>query len=139
MRVMVRRTVSGLAPADEQAENELRRLPLGKLVQIELKAARNPRQHRLCFMLLKVMVEHGEFPSTDAALVALKLATGLVDYVKIDRDGTTAIVPKSISYASMPQNEFDAWFDSAIQVIVTKWLPGMTEETLRKELEDMLA
>lgn len=138
-RVLCRRTVSGLIPCDEQAQDELRRVPIGKPVLVEIKAARNPRQHRLCFAMLNVIAEAGEFPSTDAALFALKIATGHVEEIRMDKDGSDVrLVPKSISYANMPQNSFAEWFDSAVKVIVTKWLPRMTEEQLRKELEEMV-
>lgn len=138
MRVLCRRTLSGIAPADEQAQAELRRVPLGKLVQVEIKSARNPRQHRLLWSLLTVLAEHGDFPSPDAALIALKMATGLVDHVRVSKDGTTAIVPKSISYASMPQTEFAAWFESAIQVVTERWLPGMSSEVLKAQIDEMV-
>lgn len=88
--------------------------------------------------MLNVVAEAGEFPSTDAALVALKVATGLVDHIRFDKDGSEAIVPRSISFANMRGTEFSAWFDSAIQVIVTKWLPSMTSETLKAEVESMV-
>lgn len=137
-RVLARRTLSGLIPADDQAQTELRRVPVGKLVQIEIKAARNPRQHRLLWSLLSLLAEHADFPSPEAALIALKMATGLVDHVRIDKDGTTAIVPKSISYSSMPQSEFAAWFESAIQVVTQRWLPGMSSEVLKAQIEEMV-
>lgn len=138
MRVLARRTLSGLVPADDLAKAEFKRVPVDKLVQIEIKAARNPRQHRLLFAALNMMVEHAEFPNTEAALVALKLATGHVDYVQIDKDGTMHLIPKSISYASMPKGDWEPWFDSALQVIADKWLPGVKSEELRVELEQMV-
>lgn len=137
-RVLARRTPTGLVPADEQALAELQRVPVGKLVQVEIVSARNPRQHRLLWGLLTVMAEAGEFPSPEAALIALKMATGLVDYVKLAKDGTTAIVPKSISYASMPQTEFAAWFESAIRVVTERWMPGMSSEVLKAQIEEMV-
>lgn len=138
-RVLARRTLSGLVPADEQAQAEFRRVPADKVVYIELVTARNPRQHRLLFGgLLRLMVEHGEFPSIDAALVALKFATGHVDYVKVAKDGTTAIVPRSISYANMRGTEFSAWFESAVKVVVEHWLPGIDSEILKAQIEEMV-
>lgn len=139
-RVLARRTMTGLMlPDDEQAQNELRRVPFNKPVYIEIVAARNPKQHRLVFGgLLRVLVDHGEFPSIDAALLALKYATGLVDSVVIDRDGKTALIPKSISFANMKQTEFQEWFDAAVKVVVTKWLPGVSSETLRNEIDAVL-
>lgn len=137
-RVLARRTLSGLVPADDQAAAEFKRVPPDKVVYVELVTARNPKQHRLLFALLNMMVTHGEFPSTEAALIALKFATGYVDSFKVDKTGETFMVPKSISYANMRGTEFSAWFDSAIKVVAERWLPGVKSETLRAELEEMV-
>lgn len=139
MRVLARRTFSGFVACDEQAAEEFRRVPVGKPVYVEIKAARNPQQHRLLFALLNVAAEAGEFPSVEAALITLKIATGLVDRVEMDKNGTVQLIPKSISFANMRQTEFAAWFESAINVVVTRWLPTMTSDELRKEIEDMIA
>jgi hypothetical protein len=137
-RVLARRTLSGLVPEDDQAQAEFRRVDLGRTVYVEIKAVRNPRQHRLLFAALNMMVEHAEFPNVESALTALKLATGLVDYIVISPDGTTHAVPKSISYASMPRGDWEPWFDSALKVIADKWLPGVKSDELRAELEQMV-
>lgn len=137
-RVLARRTLSGLIPADDQATAEFNRVEPGRTVYVEIKAVRNPKQHRMLFAALKMMVDHAEFPNIDAALIALKLATGHVDRVVIDRDGSTHLVPKSINYANMPRGDWEPWFDSALKVIADKWLPGVKSETLRAELEEMV-
>lgn len=137
MRVLARRTLSGLVPADREAEEEFRRVPLGKPVYIELKAARNPRQHRMLFALLHLMVNANAFPTTEAALVAIKIATGRVKEVRVS--GTeVALVPDSISFANMPQNDFAPWFDAALKVVSERWLPGVSDADLRREIEEML-
>lgn len=135
-RVLARRTLSGLVPADDQAAAEFKRVPVDKLCYAEIKRARNPKQHRLCFAMLKLMVDHAEFPSTDAALDALKIATGHFDLG--EHDGKTIYVLRSINYANMGGTEFSAWFDSAIKVVTERWLPGVKSETLRAELEEMV-
>jgi hypothetical protein len=140
MRVLARRTLSGLMlPEDEQAQTELRRVPFNKPVYIEIKAARNPKQHKLLFGgLLRILVDHDVFPSIDAGLIALKFATGHVDSAIIDKNGDTRLIPRSINYANMKQSEFAEWFDAAIKVVVTRWLPGVDSDTLRNEIEAVL-
>lgn len=138
MRILCRRTVSGLQPLDDQATEELRRVQIGKPVYVEVKAARNPRQHRLLFALLKAVTDNTElFPSVDAALTAMKIGTGLVDTM-ITEDGKTVYIPRSIAFANMTQAEFDPWFQDAIRLSSTRWLK-MAPETLRKEIEEMVS
>lgn len=135
-RILCRRTITGLQPLDEQATEELRRVPIGRPVYVEVKAARNPRQHRLLFALLKAVTDNTEmFPSVDAALIAMKIGTGLVDMSVVD--GKTVIVPKSISFANMPQNEFAPWFERAIDLAANRWLK-VVPETLRREIMEVV-
>jgi hypothetical protein len=126
-----------LQPLDDQATEELRRLPIGKAVYVELKAARNPRQHRLLFGLLKALTDNTDlFPSVDSALVAMKIGTGLVDMSVVD--GQTVMIPRSISFANMDQAAFSTWFDDAIRLVSTRWLK-VAPEALRREIEEMIA
>lgn len=138
MRVLCRRTVSGLQPLDDQASEELQRVPLGRPVYVEIKAARNPRQHRLLFALLKAVTDNTDlFPSIDAALVAIKIGTGYVDTM-VTAEGQTVYVPRSISFANMPQTTFSEWFDRAINLVSERWLP-MAPDDLRREIEEMIS
>ena len=138
MRVLARRTPTGLVPADEQAQNELRRVPIGKPVYVEIVAARNPRQHRLLFALLGIIVEACDYPSTEAALIALKIATGHVEQFKMGKDGAIHFVLKSISFANMKQSDFEPWFDGALKVVSDRWLHGIKDAELRKQIEEMV-
>lgn len=137
MRALFRRTASGLVPDDDPARGELRRLKIGQLVFVEIKAARNVRQHRYLFGLLRLMVDHGIYPTTDAALTALKIATGHVDRLVIKDTGDVHLIPKSISFTSMRQTEFQEWFDAALKIVATRWLE-VAPETLARELENYL-
>ncbi len=137
-RVLARRTVSGLVPADEQARAIFGKVAVGTVGYVDWVLARNPKQHALLFAMLNLMVDHAEFPNTEAALLALKLATGHVDYIVIDKEGTQHMVPKSISYANMTGPAFAAWFESAVQVVATQWIPGVKSDELRAELEQMV-
>jgi hypothetical protein len=137
MRVLARRTPTGLVPADEQAQNELRRVPIGKHVYVEIVAARNPRQHRLLFALLGIIVEACDYPSTEAALTALKIATGHVEQFS-EKNGAVHFVVKSISFANMKQSDWEPWFDGALKVVSDRWLLGIKDAELRKQIEEMV-
>lgn len=137
MRVLARRTATGMTPADEQASTYFRSWPVGTVAYVEIKTARNPRQHRMLFALLNTMVEHGEFASVDGALVALKLATGHVKEVRI-RGDEVAIIPDSISYANMGQIQFESWFNSALETVCSRWLAGWKSEDLKRHVLEMV-
>lgn len=140
-RVLCRKTLSGMQPADMQAEEEFRRVPMGKSVYMEIKTARNPRQHRLLFAMLKIVVDNTElFPTVDAALLALKVGTGMVDmipYFTPEGVNGTAIIPRSISFANMTQGDFSPWFQDALHLAATRWLNVLPDD-LRREVEEMV-
>ena len=139
MRVLCKRTASGLQPLDQQATEELRKVPLGRSVYVELVRARNARQHRFVMKLLSIIADHGEYPSTDAALVALKLATGHVEEIRMNKDGSEVrIIPKSIAFANLSQSDYETWMTAALQVVTERWLPGVSSDDLRKEIEEMI-
>src|SRR3990167_6927305 len=126
MRVLARRTPSGLVPADDTAVAELRRVPVGKPVYIEIVSARNPKQHRMLFALLNMLVNANAFPTTEAALIAVKFATGMIDSIVMSPT-ETKMVPKSIAFANMKHSDFDPWFDAALKAVSERWLPGVSD------------
>lgn len=133
MRVLARKTISGFIPADDDARQEFNRVPLGKVAYVEIKTARNPKQHRLLFALLQTMVGNTDhFPSTEVALLELKAMTGLVDTYIIN--GNTVYAPRSIAFANMPQREFEEWFQVALKYVAEKYLL-VSPQTLNLEVQ----
>jgi hypothetical protein len=137
MRVLARRSTLGFVPADTAAEAEFKRVPIGRVAYVEIVTARNPRQHRMLFALLKMLVNADAFPTIDAALIAVKFATGMIESIVMSKT-ETKMVPRSISFANMPQSDFQGWFDAALKAVSERWLPGVTDKELRDEIEEML-
>lgn len=130
---------NSLVPMSEEAEAMLRAVKNGNEIMVSMKPARNIRHHKLLFAMLNLIVQHtGQFSSTDDALVALKIACGLVDPFIDAQSGKTFFVPRSISFSAMPQNDFSAFFDRAVYVVTTRWFPPGTQEAdVRAEIESM--
>jgi hypothetical protein len=128
-----------LVSVDDEGADLLHKLKDGRDVECGVVQRRNIRHHRLLFSLLKLCVERLEaFPNTDIALIALKIGCGLCTAF-IDREtGKTFYVPKSISFASMDQTEFNKFFDAAVALIANRWAPPRTTpEDIRKEILEM--
>lgn len=145
-RVLARRTVQGLIPADTDAGAEFARVPAGRVCYVEIVRARNPKQHRLLMVLFQMLVENDIFPSIDAAMTAVKIATGHVDVSVTAQDldyadgegelhrlraGAPIFTPKSISFANMGQSDFEAFFDAACKVIAERWITSVSDAELR--------
>lgn len=130
-----------LVPVDQEGLDALAMIRDERDVHVEIKQPRNPKHHRLLFALLKFITTHSDlFVSTDAALLGLKIACGLVDPYIDASTGKTFFVPRSISFSSMDQTAFSAFFDRAVYVVTDRWMPaGTTPESVRAEIETMIA
>jgi hypothetical protein len=138
---LFRKRGRAFVPIDQEGLDALAMIRDERDVEITIKQRRNPKHHRLLFACLKFVTEHTDvFASTDAALIGLKIACGLVDPFIDPASGKTFFVPRSISFASMEQGDFAAFFDRAVYVITERWMPaGTTAESVRAEIESMVA
>lgn len=103
--------------ADMQVDSDLiQRLPLGQRVKITVTEGRSPAKLRLYWSYLgRVVASCHCAPSPEALHDVVKLHTGFVVTVMVK--GFTVAVPKSISFSSMGESEFDDFIRTA-----EKWL-----------------
>lgn len=135
----MRKHLGSLRPADHDAEEALRRMPANALVMVKVKRPRNIQHHRKLFTLLNIVVENQEhYQTTEHLLAVLKVVAGHCDTYPM-ADGNTAFVPRSISFASMDQTEFEEFYDKAVKFIVTKVIPGLKREDLEREVLEMIS
>src|SRR6185312_717061 len=107
--ILLRKGVGALLPADDAAAEALKRIKLHDLVEVPLpKRPRNVKHHRKFFAMLNLVWQNQEiYPSVDSLLFALKVALGHADLVADLATGELHPSPRSISFASMGQDEFD--------------------------------
>ena len=124
-----------LVPADVMSEELLAGIGEGREVLVSIRRARNVKHHRMLFALLRKVRDNSEQWDSDQALLDdLKLATGLFE-TRVNLVTKKAYaVPGSISFASMSQDAFRAWFDQVLVVLATNVL-GCTTDELRAEIE----
>ena len=124
-------------PIDEvQAEIAAKAARGGKEIRMVVSHPRNPRQHRLLFALLKIVADnHEKFDSVEKVLLALKFATGQAE-CNIVND-TVVWSPKSISFSSMGQEEFNSFFDAALDAVTGWMLVGTTKTEILNEITTM--
>ena len=138
--VFVPRYIEGvgsvLVPTDSRGRKLVQSLKQhkDKGVMIEVKAARNPKHHRLFFGLIGLVVENAREPiTTDAVLNWIKYAVGHTLNV-IDHLGETRTVPASISFEKMSQPDFSDFFDASIQAVCNGLLVGSDFKTVKQEV-----
>lgn len=132
----------GLFPVDEEGVEILTKLKLGRDVGCDVKKRRNPKHHRLFFQMIQFLQTHSpifEHMPTEKAKYAIKLATGCGQFFVDTETGQSIFVPRSISFASMEQGEFEHFFDDFCKVAAHRWMPaGTTAESVRAELLKMI-
>ena len=134
----MRRTLTGLRPTDAIGGEALERVPLNEDVKVEITRPRRLKFHRKFFALLNAVFEHQTtYPTMNTFRAAIECALGFGETIKLP-DGRTIIIPKSISFASLDQAEFEQLFDRAVDLIVTRIIPGLDSDDLRKEVDDIL-
>lgn len=131
-----------LVASAEESSRALEAIKDGREVLVSFRTPRNIQHHKLFFAILKFLQYHSaRFESVPVEKIkdAVKLATGLADTYIDSESGKTYYVLRSISFAAMSQHEFREFFDEAVKVIATRWMPaGTTPESVRKELEAMV-
>ena len=139
MKLLFRKQLGALRPADEGGEEALSKIANGDLVMLEFKRPRNPSHHRLFFALLNIVYSNQDtYDTFEGFRAGFTISLGWCD-TAIGRDGTVGFTPKSISFASMDQTAFDVFFDDAVNLVCQRWLPTVTNEELRREIQEMVA
>lgn len=136
--VMTKRGASVLIAADEEARCVMDHIKDGTDLMVEIKRARNPRQHRLFFALLNLLVQNSDaFDNVEQALSAVKIGIGEVDPMIDARSGKTFWTLRSIAFESCEQDRFNRIFERSLSLICDRWLIGTDRDDLRREVMDM--
>jgi hypothetical protein len=129
-----------LVPCDPQATEYIAGLKLGVAVRAEVKRMRNYKFHRKLFALLNFAFETWEpvEPTYRGEVVAKNFSQFRNDVVVLagfsettfTLKGEVRVVAKSLSFASMEQDEFDRLYESVITVILSKILKNYKRDDL---------
>jgi len=136
-RIFVRRG-GALVPGDAGAAEALGKMKEGAAYLINIHRRRNIQHHRKLFALLNLVKDNTDrWPTVETLLDDLKVATGLFETRINAVTGLPYVVARSISFASMSQDEFEEWFNRAVDVICREVLM-MERGELMAEIEDIL-
>lgn len=138
MKFLACKTLNGLAPADVAGEEALRKVKLGDFVTVEVKKPRNGKHHRLYWALVGV-VHHNQdrYETTEQLHSALKIAAGHYDLLTMP-SGQEYKIPRSIAFDKMDQVEFSQFYDRVCGLIAKHFLPGVSVDDLKAEVEQMI-
>ena len=138
MKILMRKDLTSLRPADRMAEEALAKVKAGEIVSVDFARPRNLAMHRWWWQLVSIVADNmpGNL-SPEIVCEVIKIRVGHVSVVRTAKG--EVFIPKSISFAAMKQDEFTAFVDRAVRVIVQDILPGVDSDALTNEVEMMLA
>lgn len=123
MKLMLQNTAVGLVPLYESDFDEKRKLKLGQVYMADVKVARNIRFHRkmwsmlnTAWALLPEKTQSG-FRSFEGFRAYLLVAAGFYDTFFSPRLKEFVEIPRSMSFASMDEAEFNDCYDRVKDVI----------------------
>lgn len=150
MELVFTKTFQGLIPADPQTETWYAKLKPGEGVHGNFRKYRNLGHHRKYFALLNVAFDNwnpGEIDSKygtpeknfDRFRADVTILAGFYE-TTIRLDGSVRVEPKSISFASMGQEEFENLYNRTIDVLL-KYIYGsnMNREEIDKIVDTYLS
>jgi len=128
MDVTLTKTLNGLIPSDERTAGWFAKLKIGDAVHGDFKKFRNIGFHRKYFALLNVAFDNWTPGKIDSKYgtpeknfnrfrADLTILAGFYE-ITIRLDGGTRVEPKSISFGSMTQEEFEELYSKTIDVLL---------------------
>lgn len=137
--IPMRREGSHLVPIDAVAAEMLAEVPTNTGVMVTVKVPRNLRQFRLAWALADIVSQSVDWlPDRETAMDWLKIKARHVRMIHDPLRNVTAIVPKSIAFASLDQASFARVLNRMIYVTTTDIIPGLQEGDLRSRLETVV-
>lgn len=139
MKIYLRKTLGGkLEPADDEAEEELKKIKSGRAVSCEIKRPRHIGHHRKYFAMLNIVLNNQEsFKTTAQLLDAIKMDVGHVDMFK-DIKGNVFYKPASISFSSMTQDKFEKFYSLSIDCILANLMVGTTTTEIEEAVNEVI-
>ena len=136
--IIMRRNGDRLVPVTERDREILLEIPENADLTVKTSRTRSPRQHRLYFALLHLVVDnHPYYDRPDQLLEWLKVRLGYVEETTW-HDGQVWFKTKSISFYAMGQDEFRKFFSLSVRVITEEVLIGMGIDDLLREVSAMI-
>ena len=117
------------APNDQQSLELASKLKVGEVYRHEVKKPRNYIFHKKYFSLLNLAFENQEnYDSFESFRDAITMQAGYYDS-HVSLKGVTVFKPRSISFSSMDELDFDKLYNQTINVIL-KYVLGCGEDEL---------
>ena len=136
--IIMRRKGAKLEPVTEVDRELLLDIPEGADLTVRVSRSRSPKQHRLFWALLQLVVDnHDYYKRPEQLLEWIKVRLGYVEET-VWHDGQVWFKTKSISFASMGQDQFRKFFTESLDAITAEVIEGIDRDAILTEMSMML-
>lgn len=126
--IYVMRRGDTLVPEMQADAEMIRKMQPGERIRVDLRTGRSPSRLRFYWQLLNRLVEATDCaPNSEALHSVIKLDLGHATPVRL-KNGYTVLVPSSIAFDKMTEEDFAAYLERAIEWIASNY--GVTPDEL---------
>lgn len=154
MEILLIRTPTGFAPADDEAQEQCRKYKLGSLSKLDIKQMRNGAFFRKWWALVKLGYDYfsdsceqhthkGQqvLPNFERFRKDITILAGF-HHAVWNVNGEMRLEADSLAWGSMTEETFGKLYDATIQVLLNKVFNGKrvqawTEQELRSVIDDI--
>jgi hypothetical protein len=147
--IVLMKTPNGaLVPADPQATEYIAKLKLGAPVKAEVKRVRNYQFHKKLFALYDFAFDNwtpteatykGQVVEKNREQFRGDLTVLAGHYITtVTLKGEVRLIPKSISFANMEQDEFDDLYNATVNVVLKRILTNYTRDDLDAVIDRLM-
>jgi hypothetical protein len=136
MKIYLVREGDRFKPLSEDDFEKTKRVKEGKIIEVEYKMPRNPLFHnKFMSMVRKVFENQEEFDNIERLLDKIKIDLGYYDSYHLGK--MEVVVPSSISFAKMDEIEFNALYDKAVTMLLSRYLPTVSRAELERYISEI--
>lgn len=134
MRLYVQRNLNNTLSAVYDSDLELlKTIKRGDIVEVDIKRKRNVKFHKKYFALLNLVYQNQDrYNNIEHLRRDLTIEAGYYD-VRYNLHGVEIYEPKSISFSSMDETEFNDYYSKVLDVVVV--FLGSTREEILENIE----
>lgn len=138
-RMLLRKTLTGWAPADEMSIETAKRFKVGETYKAEITKPRSHKTLARYWVLCQMILDNTEmFRSKEQVSDYLKIRTGHSTSIVAKKTGEIFHVANSIDFDSVDEAQFAELWSRICDVVTEDILPGITESEINYEVQKLV-
>lgn len=139
MKLLLLNTAQGLKPVCDSDFEENRKLKIGEVYSAVINRPRNPKFHRKYFALINCAYDNlpesisDKYPTSEIFRKAVEVMAGHCE-LSYSLDGEQILIPKSISFSSIDESEFQKIYNGILDILLKHVFAGVDRSEIESQL-----